>query len=81
MTRLLYPPELAASRPRDRFDPIREGERYGLLPEQSLAVWKHVSGDATDIFGRRNEDQALKQFHQLAARILMAHPGFRWVAG
>jgi hypothetical protein len=60
MTRLFYPPELDNSRQRDSFDPIREGERYGLLPELSLAIWKRVSGDATDIFGRRNEDQALE---------------------
>jgi hypothetical protein len=69
MTRLFYPPELDNSRQRDSFDPIREGERYGLLPELSLAIWKRVSGDATDIFARRNEDQALEQFHELAARI------------
>jgi hypothetical protein len=65
----VYPPELDYSRQRDSFDPIREGERYGLLPKLSLAIWKRVSKDATDIFGRRNEDQALKQFHELAARI------------
>ncbi|HWO26787.1 MAG TPA: DUF4157 domain-containing protein [Kofleriaceae bacterium] len=69
MTRVFYPPELDYSRQRDSFDPIREGERYGLLPELSLAIWKRVSEDATDISGRRNEDQALEQFRELAARI------------
>jgi len=69
MTRMFYPPELDDSRQRDSFDPIREGERYGLLAKLSLAIWKRVSDDATDIFGRRNEDQALEQFHKLAARI------------
>jgi hypothetical protein len=69
MTRWMHPPELERSRERDRFDPIREGERYGLLPKLSLAIWKRVSEQATDIFGRRNEDRALAQFHELAARI------------
>ena len=69
MTRMFYPPELDYSRQRDSFDPIREGERYGLLPELSLAIWKRVSEDATDSSGRRNEDQALEQFRELAARI------------
>jgi hypothetical protein len=69
MTRMFYPPELDDSRQRDRFDPIRAGERYGLLPELSLAIWKRVSENATDSFERRNQDQALEQFHELAARI------------
>lgn len=69
MTRMFYPPELDHSRERDSFDPIREGERYGLLPELSLAIWKRVSEATTDAFGRRNEDQTLEQFHELAARI------------
>ena len=59
------------ARRRDPFDPIRAGERYGLLPAQSLEIWRRVSGDATDVFGGRNEDQPLTRFHALAARITL----------
>jgi Domain of unknown function (DUF4157)/Bacterial SH3 domain len=69
MKRMFYPPELDYSRQRDSFDPIREGERYGLLPELSLAIWKRVSEDATDSFGRRNEGQVRERFCELATRI------------
>jgi hypothetical protein len=66
---MFHPHELERSRERDRFDPIRERERYGLSRELSLAIWKRVSEDATDTFGRRNEEQARERFHKLAARI------------
>ena len=66
---MFHPPELERSREHDRFDPIREGERYGLSRELSLATWKRVSEDATDTFGRRNENLAHERFHELAARI------------
>ena len=69
MTRMFHPPELERSRERDRFDPIHEGERHGLSRELSLAIWKRVSSDATDTFGRRNEERARERFHELAARI------------
>ena len=68
MMRMFHPPELERSRERDRFDPIREGQRYGLSRDLSLAIWKRVSGDVTDI-GQRNEQQAWKRFHELAARV------------
>jgi len=66
---MFYPPELRRSRERNQFDPIREGERYGLSRELSLAIWKRVSEDATDTFGRRNEEQAREKFYELAVRI------------
>lgn len=69
MTHMFRPPELERSHQHDRFDPIREGMRYGLSRELSLAIFERVSVDATDIFGRRNEEQAWERFHQLAARI------------
>ncbi len=69
MTRMFRPPELEYLYQRGRFNPIREGERYGLSRELSLAIWKRVSEDATDTFGRRSEDQARERFHDLAARI------------
>jgi hypothetical protein len=66
MPHMLYPPELGGAPQRDRFEPIREGARYGLSPEQALAIWKRVSDEATDRFGRRDEDRALTRFHALA---------------
>src|SRR5262245_47001934 len=69
MKRMFHAPELEHSRQRDRFDPILEGERHGLIPGRSPRLWKRVSEDATDVFGRRNEDQARKQFQELATRI------------
>lgn len=38
MTRWLHPPELERQRARNLFDPIVEGDRYGLSRELSLAV-------------------------------------------
>jgi hypothetical protein len=66
---MFHPPELERSRQRDRFDPIREGERYGLSRDQSLAIFERVSKGATDSLGRSNEEQAWERFRELAAHI------------
>ncbi|HEX7838874.1 MAG TPA: DUF4157 domain-containing protein, partial [Kofleriaceae bacterium] len=67
--RWLHPPELDRQRHRDPFDPVNEGERHRLSRERSLAIWERVCADATDSLGRRDTDQAERQFHQIAARI------------
>ena len=66
MTRLFHRPGPDAARSQDHFDPIREGERYGLPPDTALAIWQRVSEEATDVAGRRDEMRA--RFHALAAR-------------
>src|SRR5688572_9834901 len=69
MTRWLRPPELERQRRRARFDPIVEGDRYGLSRDLALAVWERVCADATDDKGRRDEEQAERRFHEIATRI------------
>src|SRR3954468_12131880 len=69
MTRLLHPPEGGLHRRSDEFDPILEGARYQLTRELSLAIWARVCADATNNFGRRDQEQAQRQFHDLAARL------------
>lgn len=61
MTRMFQPTEIEHSRPRDGFDPIREGARHGLSPELSLAIWRRVSEDAAG-FGRSTREQLQQQF-------------------
>jgi len=72
---MFHPPALERSREHERFDPILEGERYGLSRELFLALWKRVSEDATDTFGRPNEAQARERFHKFAARIAACGDG------
>jgi len=69
MTRWMHPPELERQRDRDQFDPVVEGDRYGLSRDVSLAIWERVCADATDGFGRRDTKQAEQRFHEIAARI------------
>lgn len=69
MTRWMHPPELERQRERDQFDPVVEGDRYGLSRDLSLAIWERVCADATDGFGRRDTKQAEQRFHEIAARI------------
>jgi hypothetical protein len=70
MTRWMHPPELARAPERDHFDPVVEGARYRLSRELSLALWERVCADPTDSEGRLDTDQAKRQFHELAARIV-----------
>lgn len=69
MTRLLQPSERGLHRRSDEFDPILEGARYQLTRELSLAIWGRVCADATDNFGRRDQEQAQRRFHDIAARL------------
>jgi hypothetical protein len=65
----MHPPELERQRQRDRFDPVVEGDRYGLSRDLSLAIWERVCAEATDREGRRDAQQAERRFHEIAARI------------
>lgn len=69
MTRLLHPPERGLHRRSNEFDPVVEGVRHHLSRELSLAIWERVCADATDSFSRRDEEQAERRFHEVAARI------------
>lgn len=51
------------------FDPVIEGTRYHLVPAISLAVWDGVCRESTLDDGQRDEQQARRRFHQVAARI------------
>jgi hypothetical protein len=64
--RRMRPPEVDSARTRSGFDPVREGERYRLSRELSLAIWERVSTDATDSNGRCDTEQAERRFHELA---------------
>src|SRR5438046_10193076 len=61
MTRWLHPPEIDRAREPDRFDPVAEGSRLGLLPELSLAIWDRVRADATDSAGRWDGERAQRR--------------------
>src|SRR5438128_1704292 len=76
MTGWMHPPRLDKPRDRDRFDPIAEGARYGLPRELLLEIWQRACAEATDPAGRRNEVQARRRFHEIAARIAK-HPAGR----
>jgi hypothetical protein len=69
MTHWMHPPELERRRERAQFDPVIEGRRHGLSRELSLAIWERVCADTTDGAGRRDEDQARRRFHEIAARM------------
>src|ERR1044071_8500047 len=69
--RWMQPPQLddpALDPALDRFDPVDEGARHRLSPEQSLALWKRVCTEASDEAGRRNDDEARRRFRELAAQ-------------
>lgn len=68
MTRWMRPPEVERSREQDRFDPLVEGARHRLPDELLRKLWERVCRDLTDRFGRFDEEQAQKRFHELAAR-------------
>jgi hypothetical protein len=51
------------------FDPVREGTRYRLVAAISLAVWDGVCRESTHDDGWRDEQEAQRRFHQVAARI------------
>ena len=51
------------------FDPVSEGTRYHLVAAISLAVWDGVCRESTLDDGLRDEQQARRRFHQVAARI------------
>lgn len=55
-------------RERDDFDAVAEGALHGLAPDVSLAIWAHVCREATDVYGRFDEDHARRRFHEVAAR-------------
>ena len=55
--------------PASDFDPIREGTRYRLAAAISLAVWDGVCRESTHDDGQRDEQQARRRFHQVAASI------------
>src|SRR5262245_56913788 len=67
--RWIHPPELSHPQPRDRFDPVVAGDRCGLSPDVSLAIWERVCADATDGGGRCDTEQAEERFREVAARI------------
>jgi hypothetical protein len=67
--RWMHPPEMECERKRDGFDPLRAGEQYRLPRELSLAIWERVCADATDSRGRCDLEQAVRRFHEIAARI------------
>jgi hypothetical protein len=69
MKRVFHPPRLGRNREREQFDPVNEGDRYGLSRELLLAIWTRVRVDASDIPGRHDEGQLRQRFHDLAARI------------
>ena len=69
MTRWFRGPELEQPGRRDRFDPIVDGAHYRLPPALLLAIWDRACADATDRADRRDEEQARRRFHDLAARI------------
>jgi hypothetical protein len=77
MTRWLHPPELERHRSRESFDPGAEGARYRLSRELSLAIWGRVCADATDDTDRRDQEQAQRRFHEIAARVA-ARGGRMW---
>ncbi|HEX3759155.1 MAG TPA: hypothetical protein VHW23_10630 [Kofleriaceae bacterium] len=51
------------------FDPVHEGTRYRLVAAISLAVWDGVCRESTHDDGQRDEQEARRRFHQVAARI------------
>jgi hypothetical protein len=69
MTRWMHPPERDRQDKGGELDPVVAGARYGLSRELSLAIWKRACTDATDASGRRDTEQAWRQFHELAARV------------
>jgi len=70
MTRWMQPPELGRDRERAECEPVIEGRRHGLSREVALALWERACTDATDRAGVRDEAQARRQFHELAARVV-----------
>ncbi|MGH9884651.1 MAG: hypothetical protein ACREBE_03935, partial [bacterium] len=54
---------------REDFDPIAEGQRYGLDPEVSAALWEHLRRDATNSDGVCDENVARARFVELAELI------------
>jgi hypothetical protein len=67
MTRWMHPPEFERPRQQNQFDPLLEGDCYGLSRELALAIWKRVCADASDSVGRHDEEQTRQRFHELAA--------------
>ncbi|MGH2907180.1 MAG: hypothetical protein ACRDKI_10490, partial [Solirubrobacterales bacterium] len=51
---------------REDFDPIAEGNHYGLTPEVSAALWEYVRREATRSDGLCDEHAARVRFAQLA---------------
>lgn len=74
MTRWMHPPEIDRERKQEQFDPVVEGDRYGLPHDLSLAIWKRVCADATDREGRCDIAQAERRFHEIA-RLIAARGG------
>jgi hypothetical protein len=67
--RWMYPPELERQGARDRFDPVREGDRHRLSREMSIAIWERVCAETTDGSGQRDVEQAKRRFHEIAALV------------
>jgi len=51
---------------REDFDPIAEGNRYGLTPEESTELWARARREATNHDGVCNESLARERFAQMA---------------
>lgn len=66
--RLLRGDGLERSR-REDFDPIAEGQRYGLAPEVSKTIWERARREATNRHGVCDEDLARECFVRLATRV------------
>jgi hypothetical protein len=54
---------------REDFDPIAEGQRHGLAPAVSAAVWDRVRREVTNGEGLCDEDLARERFAEVAKRI------------
>src|SRR6185369_10339540 len=68
---------------RTDFDPIAQGERYGLSREVSAALWERARREATDHDGQCDEDRARERFMALAQPIAarggrLGPPPFQW---
>lgn len=66
MTRWMHPPERGPRDHHDRFDPVVEGERFGLAQHRARVLWQRACADATDPRGWLDAALAAQRFHALA---------------
>src|SRR4051812_6011912 len=71
MTSQMYAPDRGRDLDGTRFDPIAEGQDYGLPPETLRRIWDHARAQASQGPGRIDVARAKEQFHDLAAQTAM----------